>query len=46
MIISFCNPIGKKRIISIPFEDVFSQLKRNLEELIRGPGKIRTMKLT
>ncbi|RLG58605.1 hypothetical protein DRN86_05445 [Candidatus Geothermarchaeota archaeon] len=45
-VVSFCNPIGRKRKVSISFEELFSQLKERLEELIENPEKIREHKFS
>lgn len=40
-IISFCNPIGRRRKIEEGFEDVMRALKSNIENLLSEPDKIR-----
>jgi len=43
-IISFCSPIGRKRIIEESFEEVFEKLNSNLKALIKHPEKFREHK--
>ena len=45
-IISFCNPIGRRRKIEESFDEVMQALKSNLENLINEPGKIREHKFS
>lgn len=40
-VVSFCNPIGRKRKVSHTFESAMQELRRNVEELIKNPEKIR-----
>jgi len=40
-IISFCNPIGRKRKVEESLEDVLTKLEENLRDLIQNPEKIR-----
>ena len=40
-IISFCNPIGRRRKIEEGFEEVMQALKSNLENLVDEPERIR-----
>jgi len=40
-IISFCNPIGRKRKVEENLEDVLTKLEENLKDLIQNPEKIR-----
>ena len=44
-VVSFCNPIGRKRKVDLTMEEVFRRLKENLEDLVRNPEKIRMHKL-
>ena len=45
-VISFCNPIGRKRNVEESMEEVFTALKRNLEKLIDKPEMIRQHKFS
>ena len=45
-IISFCNPIGRRRKIEESFDEVMQALKSNLENLINEPDKIREHKFS
>ncbi len=45
-IISFCNPIGRKRKVDIEMDALMDSLKKNLEELIENPEKIRAHKFS
>jgi len=45
-IVSFCNPIGRRRKIEESFDEVMQTLKANLENLINEPGKIREHKFS
>ncbi|RLF44899.1 MAG: hypothetical protein DRN29_07655 [Thermoplasmata archaeon] len=40
-IISFCNPIGRKRKVDMNMEELIEILKMNLKELINNPERIR-----
>ena len=40
-IISFCNPIGRKRKVEENLEEVLTKLEENLKNLIQNPKKIR-----
>ncbi len=45
-IISFCNPIGRRRKIEESFDEVMATLKANLENLVKEPEKIREHKFS
>lgn len=45
-VISFCNPIKRRRKVDLPFEEVFSTVKSNLEDLVKNPEKIRAHKFS
>ena len=45
-IVSFCNPIGRRRKIEESFDEVMQTLKANLENLINEPDKIREHKFS
>ena len=45
-IISFCNPIGRKRKVEESMEEVLTTLKRNLEKLVQNPEMIRQHKFS
>jgi len=40
-IISFCNPIGRKRKIEESIDEVLTKLELNLKDLVQNPEKIR-----
>lgn len=40
-IISFCNPIGRKRKVDMKMEELIELLKMNLNELIKNPERFR-----
>ena len=40
-IVSFASPIGRKRIVLEEFEEIFDELRRRVEELIKNPELIR-----
>ena len=45
-VVSFCNPLGRKRKVEETFEEAFEILKENLELLIENPERIRAHKFT
>jgi hypothetical protein len=40
-IVSFCNPIGRKRKVDMNMEELIEILRMNLKELINNPERIR-----
>ena len=40
-IISFCNPIGRKRKVDITMEELIELLRMNLQELLNNPERFR-----
>lgn len=40
-IISFCNPIGRKRKVDITMEELIELLRMNLQELLKNPERFR-----
>jgi len=44
-VVSYCNPLGRKRKVVETFDKVFEALKQNVEELIENPEKIREHKM-
>lgn len=45
-IVSYCNPIGRKRKVSENLEEVFTKLKENLRQLINEPEKFKEHKFS
>lgn len=45
-VVSYCNPIGKKRKVQEKLEDVFAKLKENLRNLIAEPERFREHKFS
>ncbi|MCD6411362.1 MAG: ParB-like nuclease domain-containing protein [Thermoplasmata archaeon] len=45
-IISFCNPIGRKRKVEEEFEEVMQSLEANLDNLLQNPEMIREHKFS
>lgn len=43
-IISFCNPIGRKRKVDIKMEELIELLRMNLQELLKNPDMFREHK--
>lgn len=45
-VISFSNPIGRRRKVEESFEEVFEELRANLERLVANPEEIRAHKFS
>lgn len=45
-VVSYCNPIGRRRKVSENLEDVFARLKENLRTLISEPERFREHKFS
>ena len=45
-VVSYCNPIGRRRKVSENLEDIFSRLKENLRMLIGEPERFREHKFS
>lgn len=45
-IVSYCNPIGRKRKVSENLEEVFTKLMANLKELINEPERFKEHKFS
>lgn len=45
-VVSYCNPIGKRRKVSENLEDVFAKLKENLRILIEEPERFKEHKFS
>ncbi|MHC1579946.1 MAG: ParB/RepB/Spo0J family partition protein [Candidatus Alkanophagales archaeon] len=45
-VVSFCNPIGRKRKLDVTFEEVFEQLQENLRRLISQPEQMKMHKFS
>jgi len=39
-VVSFCNPMKRKKKVSQSFDNIFSALQKNLKDLAQNPGKI------
>ncbi|MEM3466980.1 MAG: hypothetical protein QW566_10960, partial [Candidatus Jordarchaeales archaeon] len=39
-VVSYCNPMKRKRKISQSFDNIFSALQKNLKDLAQNPEKI------
>lgn len=44
-VVSYCNPIGRKRKVALTFDAVIQELKRNVERLIANPEKMKAHKM-